>query len=118
MDEEKKTVECILRIQPSSNFNRDIKVLIPEDRITNGDDSWSFTDIYNGASQTLLHKYLPQMKMSGTKIFLYRPIELSQSDFVEFTEESDVNKASADIMNILNGLPKEKREKLIKQLNL
>ena len=110
---ENKMVECILRIQ-NANFNKDIKVDIREDLLE--DDSWNFTDIYNGASQTLLQKYLPQMKAEGTVISLLRPFDISQDTFIEFMEEADVNKASADIKAILEGLPEDKRKKLIAQL--
>ena len=110
---EKKTVECILRIQ-NSNFAKDIKVDISEDLLE--DDSWEFQDIYDGASQTLLQKYLPQMKAEGTVISLLRPFDIDQDDFIEFMEEADVNKAQADINAILEGLPAEKRKKLLAQL--
>ena len=110
---ENKMVECILRIQ-NANFNKDIKVDIREDLLE--DDSWNFPDIYNGASQTLLQKYLPQMKAEGTVISLLRPFDISQDTFIEFMEEADVNKASADIKAILEGLPEDKRKKLIAQL--
>lgn len=111
---ENKMVECILRIQ-NANFNKDLKVDIPEDLVE--DDSWEFQDIYNGASQTLLQKYLPQMKVDGTKISLLRPYPIEQGDFIGFMEEADVNKASADIKAILEGLPEAKRKKLLAQLN-
>jgi len=110
---ENKMVECILRIQ-NANFNKDLKVDIREDLLD--DDSWEFQDIYNGASQTLLQKYLPQMKAEGTKISLLRPFDIDQDDFIEFMEEADVNKASADIKAILEGLPEAKRKKLLAQL--
>ena len=108
-----KMVECILRIQ-NDNFNKDLKVDIREDLLE--DDSWNFQDIYNGASQTLLQKYLPQMKAEGTVISLLRPFDIYQDTFIEFMEEADINKASADIKAILEGLPEDKRKKLIAQL--
>lgn len=111
---ENKMVECILRIQ-NANFNKDLKVDIREDLLD--DDSWEFQDIYNGASQTLLQKYLPQMKAEGTIISLLRPFDIDQDDFIEFMEEADVNKAQADIKAILEGLPEAKRKKLLAQLN-
>ena len=111
---ESRTVECILRIQ-NDNFNKDIKVDIREDLLD--DDSWEFQDIYNGASQTLLQKYLPQMKAEGTIISLLRPFDIDQDDFIEFMEEADVNKARADIDAILQSLPDNKRKKLLAQLN-
>ena len=111
---ESRTVECILRIQ-NDNFNKDIKVDIREDLLD--DDSWKFQDIYNGASQTLLQKYLPQMKAEGTIISLLRPFDIDQDDFIEFMEEADVNKARADIDAILQSLPDNKRKKLLAQLN-
>ena len=111
---EKKTVECLLRIQ-NSNFAKDIKVDINEDLVE--DDSWEFQDIYDGASQTLLQKYLPQMKTEETLISLLRPLEINTSDFIEFLEDADVNKAQSDIETILKSLPEEKRKKLLQQLN-
>ena len=110
---ENKTVECILRIQDAS-FNKDIKVYINEDLLD--DDSWEFQDIYNGASQTLLQKYLPQMKSESTKISLLRPFDIDKDDFIEFMEEADINKAQADINAILEGLPEDKRKKLLAKL--
>ena len=112
--ENNKKVECILRIQ-NANFNKDLKVDIREDLLD--DDSWEFQDIYNGASQTLLQKYLPQMRAEGTVISLLRPFDIDQEDFIEFMEEADVNKAQADIKAILEGLPEAKRKKLLAQLN-
>ena len=111
---EKKTVECILRIQ-NPNFTKDIKVDISEELLE--DDSWEFQDIYNGASQTLFQKYLPQMKAKDAEISLLRPYNIDQDDFIEFMEEADVNKAQADIKAILEGLPEDKRKKLLAQLN-
>lgn len=111
---ENKMVECILRIESASNFTKDIKVNINEDLLD--DDSWEFEDIYSGASQTLLQKYLPQMKEPGTKISLLRPFNIDQESFIEFMEEADVNKAQADIKAILEGLPEDKRRKLLAQL--
>ena len=108
-----KKVECILRIQ-NANFNKDIKVDIQEDLVEN--DSWDFQDIYNGASQTLLQKYLPQMKIDDTNISLLRPYPIEQNEFIRFMEEADVNKAFADIKDILEGLPEGKRKRLLAQL--
>ena len=108
-----KKVECILRIQ-NTNFNKDLKVDIQEDLLE--DDSWEFQDIYNGASQTLLQKYLPQMKASDTVIYLLRPIELSKDDFTEFLEDADTNKAKSDIDAILSSLSEEKRAKVLSAL--
>ena len=108
-----KMVECILRIQ-NDNFNKDIRVDIREDLLEF--DSWGFQDVYNGASQTLLQKYLPQMRLEGTKISLLRPFDIDQNGFIELIEEADINKAYADIQAILEGLPEYKREKLLAQL--
>lgn len=111
---ETKTVECILRIQ-NANFNKDIKVDINEDLLE--DDSWEFQNIYDGASQTLLQKYFPQMKDKNTVISLLRPYYIDKNDFTEFLEDADVNKAKSDIDAILNSLPTDKRKKLLQQLN-
>ena len=111
---ENKTVECILRIESASNFTKDIKVYINE-ALLDG-DAWEFEDIYSGASQTLLQKYLPQMKEPGAKISFLRPIELSKDDFTEFLEDADTNKAKSDIDAILSSLPEEKRIRVLQFL--
>ena len=101
MEQQETTmVECILRISnPDEQFNRDIKVNIKEDLIEN--DSWRFEHIYSGASQTLLQKYLPQMKHEDTRISMLRPMAVDKDAFIEFLEDADTNKAKSDIDAIL-----------------
>lgn len=107
---------CILRIENTkTGFIKDIKVDINEDLLE--DDSWEFEDIYSGASQTLLQKYLSYMKNDDTNISLLRPMAIEREDFIEFLEDADVNKAKVDIDAILNSLPEDKRKKLLSQLN-
>lgn len=116
MSQEITTVECILRItNPTNFFNKDLKVNINQDLLE--DDSWEYEDIYSGASQTLLQKYLPQMKEQGAQIYLLKPMELIKDKFTEFLEDADTNKAKADIDAILSALPEEKRMKVLNQLN-
>lgn len=113
MEQQETTmVECILRItNQQANFNKDIKVNLNWDLLDG--DSWGFEDICFGASQTLLQKYLPQMRIYDTVISLLRPIDLSREDFVEFLENVDISKAKADIDAILASLPKDKRAKVL-----
>lgn len=108
-------VECILRISNSfTNFTKDLKVNINSDLLD--DDSWEFEDIYSGASQTLLQKYLPQMKEPDTNISLLRPFQIDRDDFTEFLEDADTNKAKSDIDAILSSLPEEKRIRVLQAL--
>jgi len=118
MEQQETTmVECILRItNQHTNFNKDIKVNLNWDLLDG--DTWEFDDIYAGASQTLLQKYLPQMKAPDTVISLLRPIELSKNDFTEFLEDADTNKAKSDIDAIISSLPEEKRSKVLQSLSL
>lgn len=112
MVNESYPVSCILRIEnKETNFQRDIKVDINSDLLE--DDNWEFEDIYAGASQTLLQKYLPQMKEPDTNISLLRPIDIAKNDFTEFLEDADVNKAKLDIDAILDSLPADKRARLL-----
>lgn len=108
------TVECILRISSASNLTKDLKVNINEDLLE--DDSWGFEDIYSGASQTLLQKYLPLMKEPGVKISLLRPFNIDEHEFTEFLEDADTNQAKADIDAILASLSEEKRHKVLQSL--
>ncbi len=108
-------VECLLRIEnPEIAFNRDIRVDVNPDLLR--DDSWKFEDIYTGASQTLLQKYLAQMKLANSKISFLRPIELDKDKFIAFLEDADTNKAKADINNILASLPEDKRAIVLQSL--
>ena len=110
------TVECILRIyNPTINFNKDLKVNLNPESLE--DDSCEFEDIYLGASQTLLQKYLTQMKEPNTQISLLCPRDINRSDFVSFLEDADINKAKADIKTILASLPEDKKTRLLQSLS-
>ena len=105
----------ILRIEnPNTGFMSNLNVSL----VKNPGELPSFEEIYSGASQTLLQKYLPQIRDLGTKVSLLLPSELDRECFLRFLEDADTNKAMEDIDAILANLPEEKRAKVLSRLQV